>query len=126
MSDRERIEQVRAMAKQLAFFLPPPARAPIADKLFGLGFRLHTELATAELSAPEGPKEMGNWRAQHVQQRSLEGFLEFADKELYERYMAAQTDEQKAVLREEIRHKYGSRIADLEKRVSAAKPEDLE
>ncbi|AIT13434.1 hypothetical protein PBI_RONRAYGUN_21 [Mycobacterium phage RonRayGun] len=54
----QRASEVRAIAAQL-WFLPPPARNPIADKLHGLGIRHHAELATLELQRT-GPAEMGN------------------------------------------------------------------
>lgn len=60
----DRIIEVRALAETL-WFLPPPGRRMIADKLHGLGVRLHPELATLVLER-EGPKELGNHAPQRV------------------------------------------------------------
>lgn len=54
----DRIIEVRTLAETL-WFLPPPGRRMIADKLHGLGVRVHPELATHQLER-EGPKELGN------------------------------------------------------------------
>lgn len=53
-----RAAEVRALAATL-WFLPPPGRGFIADKLHGLGVRVHEELATLVLER-EGPASMGN------------------------------------------------------------------
>lgn len=60
MSLSTRIEQVRAIADAL-WLLPPPARREVADKLFGLGIRMHPDLATLEIER-DGPAAMGNHR----------------------------------------------------------------
>lgn len=64
-SDRSpRILEVLALADVL-WFLPRPARRAIADKLHGLGVRLHPELATLKVETP-GPKQFANITPQHV------------------------------------------------------------
>lgn len=60
----QRITEVRDLATTL-WFLPPPGRRMIADKLHGLGVRVHPELATMMLER-EGPKELGNHAPQRV------------------------------------------------------------
>jgi hypothetical protein len=59
-------DEVAAVAAVVGFFLPPPARKPIAEKLCEFGVRVHPELATKELVA-HGPADLGNWRPQYVQ-----------------------------------------------------------
>lgn len=60
----QRVQEVRDLAEAL-WFLPPPGRRMIADKLHGLGVRVHPELATMQLEC-EGPKELGNHAPQRV------------------------------------------------------------
>lgn len=59
-----RVTEVRAIA-ELLWFLPPPGRMMIGDKLHGLGMRAHPELATLQLER-EGPVELGNHAPQRV------------------------------------------------------------
>lgn len=59
-----RVQEVRDLADTL-WFLPPPGRRMLADKLHGLGVRVHPELATMQLER-EGPKELGNHAPQRV------------------------------------------------------------
>lgn len=54
----QRVVEVRALA-EILYFLPAPAKMMIADKMHGLGARVHPELATLELHR-EGPAELGN------------------------------------------------------------------
>ena len=130
MPDFDRIEQVKQLAVALhgAFCaivpdssispLPPPARAPLADKLYALGVRVHPELATLQIGAPRGIPQMANWRPQLPTKRSLEDYLRYADPELANKFAAAKTPEQQAALREECRHKYGSIVADLPQKIA--------
>ena len=64
MTLSQRVVEVREIAG-LLWFLPPPARNQIADKLHGLGLRHHPELATLEVQR-EGPAELGNHAPQFV------------------------------------------------------------
>lgn len=87
------------------WFVPRPARRPIADKLHGLGVRVHSELASLAVETP-GPGQLANVTPQHVvaldPQKSLE-FLKGA---------AAQTG--------------SAHLANLAERVeSASTPEEL-
>lgn len=59
-----RVTEVRAIA-ELLWFLPPPGRMMIADKLHGLGLRSHPDLATLQLER-EGPVQLGNHAPQRV------------------------------------------------------------
>lgn len=63
-----RVTEVRAIADTL-WFLPPPGRMMIADKLHGLGLRTHPELATMALER-EGPVQLGNHAPQRVVKKS--------------------------------------------------------
>jgi hypothetical protein len=60
----QRIMEVLALADVL-WFLPRPARRPIADKLHGLGVRVHPQLATLKVET-EGPAHLSNVAPQHV------------------------------------------------------------
>jgi hypothetical protein len=90
----DRIIGVRALAEVL-WFLPPPGRKMIADKLYGLGVRVHPELATLALER-EGPKELGNHAPMRVVKKA--SINEDMDKlramnpELAARIDAAQAD----------------------------------
>lgn len=63
----DRITEVRELSETL-WFLPPPGRRMIADKLHGLGVRVHSDLATLVLER-EGPKELGNHAPQRIVQK---------------------------------------------------------
>ncbi len=60
----QRVLEVLAIADVL-WFVPRPARRPIADKLHGLGLRRHPELATLTVETP-GPAHLANVTPQHV------------------------------------------------------------
>lgn len=60
MAVSDRVREVRELADDL-WLLPPPARREIADKLHGLGWRKHHDLATLEIHR-DGPAAMGNHR----------------------------------------------------------------
>lgn len=64
MAPSQRVMEVMALADVL-WFVPRPARRPIADKLHGLGVRVHPELATLQVETP-GPKQFANITPQHV------------------------------------------------------------
>lgn len=53
----------------MLWFIPPPGRMMLADKLHGLGIRHHAELATLQLER-EGPKALGNHAPQRVVAKS--------------------------------------------------------
>jgi hypothetical protein len=131
-----RVIEVRALAETL-WFLPPPAKGMIADKLHGLGVRVHPEAATLELQR-EGPKEMGNHAPQTVVKKAppevVSGMLDVlrqANPDLAERMDAAGgfenlTDEQRKAFAAEAFAKYQATNAEANARMDASKPEDFE
>lgn len=89
----ERIREVRDIAATL-WFLPPPGRMMIGDKLHGLGVRVHPELATLQLER-EGPAELGNHAPQRVVKKtSMQEGMEMLRK--INPALAAQIDAAKA------------------------------
>jgi hypothetical protein len=117
MPDTERLRQEVALAAAIAAALPPlapPARKILAHNLFDQGVRLHPEFATKQAVA-DGPDRQANWRPQQLLEMAKDPFeiVKNFTPELAEKIAAAQTEEQRAAIREEIRHKHGSQIADL-------------
>lgn len=126
-----RVFEVRALAKAL-WFLPPPARAPIADKLHGLGVRIHPELATLQLER-QGPAMMGEHAAQEPVKIDREAGLRFlrgsgnADlSELADRIEAADTPEKMAAEADRLRPVAEASIAAVAEHVENVTPADLE
>lgn len=115
--DTERLWHEAALAAAVAAALPPlapPARKILAHNLYDQGVRIHTELATKQ-AVVDGPDRQANWRPQQLLEMAkdpLEIVKNFTP-ELAEKIAAATTDEDRAAIREEIRHKHGSQIADL-------------
>lgn len=127
MPDFGKLDQCRMLAKCL-WFLPPPARAPIADGLYGLGVRVHPELASKEL-VTEGPAGFGPHRPQRlakIQSRTdaMDIIRQF-NPELAGKLDAAETERQKQDLLAEIRQKIPEVIARAEQRLAEVSPEDL-
>lgn len=100
-----RVMEVRAIA-ELLWFLPPPGRMMIGDKLHGLGLRAHPELAELQLER-EGPAALGNHAPQRVVRKTSmqEGMeaLRKIDPALAERIDAAKTEQQRADLGAELK-----------------------
>lgn len=131
-----RVIEVRALAEVL-WFLPPPARAMIADKLHGLGVRVHPQLATLELQR-EGPKEMGNHAPQQVVKKAppevtaaMLDVLRQANPDLAARVDAAGgvdslTEEQRRAFAAEALARHQATNTEANQRMDAAKPEDFE
>lgn len=131
-----RVIDVRALADVL-WFLPPPARAMIADKLHGLGVRVHPELATLELQR-EGPKQMGNHAPQTVVKKAppevkaaMLDILREANPDLAARIDTAGgfehlSDEQRQAFAAEAMARHQAAQAEANERMDAAKPEDFE
>ncbi|WP_458317102.1 hypothetical protein [Mycolicibacterium brisbanense] len=126
-----RVFEVRALA-QVLWFLPPPARPVIADKLHGLGVRVHPELATLQLERT-GPAAMGN----HAQQqpvtidrdtglRFLRGSGNPKLQEMADRIEAADTEEKRAAERARLEPLIGDSIRTVTEHVENVDPEDLE
>lgn len=128
MPDIGKLDQCRMLAKCL-WFLPPPARAPIADGLYGLGVRVHPELASKELLA-DGPPGLGA----HLPQR-LANIKSRADSmaiirqinpELADKIDQAETERQKQQLLTEIRQQIPDVIERARQRLASVSPEDLQ
>ncbi|AVJ50237.1 minor tail protein [Mycobacterium phage Mendokysei] len=145
MTLTQRASEVRAIAKQL-WFLPPPARNPIADKLHGLGLRHHAELATLELQR-SGPAEMGNHAPQqvvskHIAQEGMDALRAMnpemaakieqarADQETAARIAACQTNAERVSLARELGFDVPDDVVqaacDLHARVDAMDPSQFE
>lgn len=128
MTLTQRVVEVKALAEGL-WFLPAPARAPLADKLHGLGYRVHPELAVLRLER-EGPKQMGNHAPQHPVKIDTETGLDFlrstGNTDLADRIEAAKTPEQIKVERDRLAPKIPENLAVLEDRIGSVRPEDLE
>lgn len=130
MPDIERLDQGRMLAKAL-WFLPAPARAEIADGLYGLGVRIHPELATKELQTDD-PAGLGAHRRQRLVnitaarsgQDSMAIVRQFAP-ELAAKIDAAETERQKQDLLAEIGERYPDIIARIDQQLRNTRPEDL-
>lgn len=127
----ERVSEVRALA-QVLWFLPPPARAPIADKLHGLGVRIHPELATLQLER-QGPAMMGAHAAQEPVKIDREAGLRFLRgsgnpnlEQLADRIDAADTPEKMAAEAARLRPVAEASIAAVAEHVETVTPADLE
>jgi hypothetical protein len=145
MALSERVLEVRAIASRL-WFLPPPARNPIADKLHGLGIRVHPELATLELKR-EGPAELGNHAPQYpvsktADQQGMEVLRTVdpalaakidayhADRDIAARIRAAKTDAERVQLARElgidVPDDVFAAVDELKAKVDDMTPEDFE
>lgn len=141
----QRVVEVRDIAQTL-WFLPPPARREFADKLHGLGVRVHPELATHELLR-EGPIEMGNHAPQRVVKKTAteEGMdvlrqvnpelaaridAAHADQSVAERIKTAGTDQERVALARqlglEVPDDIFAEVNNLKQRVDSMRPEDFE
>lgn len=122
-----RVVEVRSLAEGL-WFLPRPARAPIADKLHGLGYRRHPELATMQIET-DGPKEFANVAPQHVvkidQDTGIQFLRESGNHELADRIEAAQTEKQRAAERDRLAPKIPESLKVAEEQLARTRPEDL-
>lgn len=125
-----RIDEVRMLAG-LLWFLPPPARTEIADKLHGLGMRVHPELATLELERL-GPRSLGNHAPTRPVKRtvaeagldtlrSVPGLAEIADA-----IEAAGTEQEKAELARTLLARSKQAHAEAGELIDRTQPEDLE
>lgn len=132
----QRVQEVRTLAETL-WFLPPPGRMMIADKLHGLGVRVHPQLATLQLER-EGPKELGNHAPQRVVKKSSmdEGMTALrqinpelaaridaakADPQMAERIAAAKTAAEQGPIGAEL----GINVTDAQDEIAKLKPDDL-
>lgn len=126
--------EVMALADVL-WFLPRPARRPIADKLHGLGVRVHPELATLQVETP-GPKQFANVSPQHVVALSKDNGVEFlrgaaaqtGDRnlaDLADRIEDADTEEKIAAERARLAPLIPESLKMVTEHLDNADPEDL-
>lgn len=127
MPDFERVDQCRMLAKAL-WFLPPPSRAKIADGLYGLGVRVHPELATKELLA-DGPPGLGNHLRQELvsinSDDRLLGFLRQHNPELAADIEGATTPQAKAAVMSQIVENHPGLVGYAQRWLQRASSEDL-
>jgi hypothetical protein len=137
----ERVTEVRELASVL-WFLPPPGRAMIADKLHGLGVRVHGELATLQLER-EGPKELGAHAPMRVVKKAsmnegMEALRQInpalaaridaakADPEMAAKIAAAETAAAQAPIAEALGINITEDLKVIENEIGKVTPEDLE
>ena len=116
MSDEDKVGQCRAIAAAL-FRLPPPARAVIAADLYDQGVRMVPQLATKRV-VRDGPASLGNWAPTHLESNHAMDVLQKVNPELAGRVAAAHTEEDKAVIREEIKANFPVQIAAIEQQLA--------
>lgn len=127
----ERVSEVKALAERL-WFLPAPARAPLADKLHGLGVRVHPELATLRLER-DGPKYLGNHAPQRVVKIDNETGLKFLRStgdpdlsDLADRIENANTEQDRARERDRLKDRIPDDLKLIEDKLGSVRAEDLE
>jgi hypothetical protein len=118
MPDFDQLDQCVMLGK-LLFFLPPPARAPIAQGLYEMGVRVHPDLATKDVMFT-GPPGMGQHRMGRVvdiktARDGMEVIKQFTP-DLYDKMQAATTERQKQQVLAEIRQRHPDLIAHAEKK----------
>lgn len=125
-----RVLEVRALA-QVLWFLPAPARAPIADKLHGLGVRVHPELATLKIERT-GPAALGNHAQQEPVKIDRDSALRFLRgsgnqnlQDMADRIEAADTPEKRAVEAERLKPLIDDSIRTVTEHVENTDPESL-
>jgi len=124
MPDVEKLDQCVMLVQVLRLTFPAPYCATLASALYDLGVRIHPELATKKL---EGLGTMGPF-----QQQRVVGVSDDRDKALMRHFAPHLVDkmdlaeEEKQAVLAELRAKHGNRIAEIEQRLAAAKPEDFE
>jgi hypothetical protein len=102
------------------WFLPPPARVPIAEGLHGLGVRVHPELATSVMVTDDTPG-MGNHAPRAPLAKRALDFLEQSNPDLAAKITAAQADPQaKHRLAAQLREQIGADIPALREQVDVS------
>lgn len=128
MPDFDRVDQCRMLAKAL-WFLPPPARAKIADGLYSLGIRVHPELATKELLS-DGPPGLGNHLRQELvsidSNEKLLGFVRVHNPELASAIEGATTPAAKQAVMAQIMADHPGLVAHAQRWLQRTPAEDLE
>ena len=103
----DKADEVLALVGVL-WFLPPPARTPIAEGLHGLGVRVHPDLATSVMVTDATPG-MGNHAAKAPMAKQALDFLRETQPDLAAKIELAQQDPQaRAKLAAELRAKIGA------------------
>jgi hypothetical protein len=124
MPDFEEIDQMVMLSRGL-WFLPRPARQPIAKGLYELGFRVHPELATKQV-VTDGVPGLANIAPQALvniqSQREGEHIIRQFAPDLAEKMDAATTSAQKMALMAEIRSRYGHLIQQAEQQMQEQQP----
>lgn len=127
MPDFDKLDQCVMIAKAL-WFLPPPARAPVAQGMYDLGIRGHPELATMALEGLGSPG-LGMHQPQRLvgiksKREGMDIVRQFAPG-MADKMDAATTEREKMLLLKEIRERYPNLIAEAEQKLAAVDPEDL-
>jgi hypothetical protein len=103
----EKLSEARALAKLLTDIPRHDMRPALANDMFQQGARIHPELATAGPAVDDSAQPQGFTRHDPLE------IVRFFTPELAERIANADTEAQRTAIREEIRHKHGSKIAEI-------------
>ena len=104
----DKADEVLALVGVL-WFLPPPARTPIAEGMHGLGVRVHPELATSAMVTDSNSPGMGNHAAKAPMAKQALDFLRETQPDLAAKIQVAQQDPAaRARLAAELRAKIGA------------------
>ena len=107
-------EEIAAIADVL-WFMPPPARVPVAEGLHGLGVRVHPELATSVMVTDNSAAGMGNHAAKAPIAKQALAFLEETNPALAAQIRVAQANPAaRERLVTELRDKIGADVAVLQ------------
>ena len=107
-------EEIAAIVDVL-WFMPPPARVPVAEGLHGLGVRVHPELATSVMVTDNSTPGMGNHAAKAPIAMQAMAFLEETNPELASRIRVVQGNPAaREKLVAELRDKIGTDVAVLQ------------
>lgn len=110
------------------WFLPAPARGPLAEGLYELGVRVHPELATKQVLTSGAPGLANHSPRRLVSIKSQEEGMDFIRQfkpDLAAKMDAARTDAQKQAVMADIRARAPEVIAQAEQKLASASPEDL-
>jgi hypothetical protein len=114
----DKADELLALVSVL-WFLPPPARTPIAEGLHGLGVRVHPELATSVMVSDTTPG-MGNHAAKAPMAKQALDFLRETQPDLAAKIQVAQQDPAaRARLAAELRAKIANDVPELREQGAA-------
>jgi hypothetical protein len=111
-----KLAQVRGLAQTLSSIPRRELRPAIAHDLYQQGARVHADLAEVPPADPGSAHDPMNGVT--LLHSPFEIVQQFAP-ELAEQMLNAKTEEERAALREQIRHKHGSRIAEIAEQIEA-------